>query len=72
MVEVTKEYHLGILFDKLAEIFDFNEDDGIEEYLQSNFIGFLNLSDSEFSVFKIAMEEVRDIPEKKTVDFKNY
>ena len=65
LVEITKEYYLQILFDKLADIFDFNEDDEIEAYLQSNFIGLLNLPDNEFSVFKIAMEEVRDIPEKK-------
>ena len=65
LVEITKEYYLQILFEKLADIFDFNEDDDIETYLQSNFIGLLNLQDNEFSVFKIAMEEVRDIPEKK-------
>lgn len=65
LVEITKEYYLQILFDKLADIFDFDEDDEIEAYLQSNFIGLLNLPDNEFSVFKIAMEEVWDIPEKK-------
>ena len=65
LVEITKEYYLQILFNKLEEVFDFNEDDEIEAYLQSNFIGLLNLPDNEFSVFKIAMEEVRDIPEKK-------
>ena len=65
LVEVTKEYYLKILFNKLEEVFDFNEEDTIEKYLQSNFIGLLNLPDEEFSVFKIAMEEVRDIPEKK-------
>lgn len=65
LVEITKEYYLQILFDKLEEVFDFNEDDEIEAYLQSNFIGLLNLPDNEFSVFKIAMEEVRNIPDKK-------
>ena len=65
LVDVTKEYYLQILVDKLEEIFDFNEDDEIEGYLQSNFIGLLNLSDNDFSIIKVAMEEVRDIPEKK-------
>ena len=46
-------------------IFDFSEDDEIEDYLQSNFIGLLNLSESEFSIIKVAMGEVRDIPERK-------
>ena len=65
LVDITKEYYLQILIDKLKEIFDFNEDDGIEEYLHSNFVGLLNLSDNDFSIIKVAMEEVRDIPEKK-------
>jgi len=47
------------------DIFDFNEEDSIESYLQSNFIGLLNLSDNEFSIIKVAMEEVREVPEKK-------
>lgn len=65
LVEITKEYYLQSLLEKFDEIFDFNEDDGVESYLQSNFVGLLNLSDSDFSIVKVAMEEVRDIPEKK-------
>ena len=65
LVETTKEYYLQIILKKLEEIFDFNEDDEIEEYLKSNFVGLLSCSDKEFSIVKIAMEEVRDIPEKK-------
>ena len=65
LVEITKEYYLEIFLDTLEEIFDFNEDEGIEDYLQSNFEGLLNLSDSDFSIIKVAMEEVRNIPEKK-------
>ena len=65
LVEVTKEYYLQILLDKLGEVFDFNEDDEIEDYLQSNFIGLLNLPESDFSVIKVAMEEVRDGPDTK-------
>ena len=49
----------------MEEIFDFNENDEIEDYLQSNFIGILNLSENDYSIIKLAMEEVRDVPEKK-------
>lgn len=65
LVETTKEYYLQILLRQLEDIFDFNEDDEIDDYFQSNFIGLLSRSDSDFSIVKIAMEEVRDIPEKK-------
>ena len=64
LVEVTKEYYLEIFLEKLEEIFDFNDDE-IEGYLQSNFIGLLNLSEDDFSIIKVAMEEVRDVPERK-------
>ena len=43
LVEITKEYYFNIFLQKLDEIFDFNEDDEIEKYLQSNFIGLLSL-----------------------------
>ncbi len=65
LVEITKEYYLQMLLEKFDEIFDFKDDDEIEGYLQSNFVGLLDLSDNDFSIIKVAMEEVRDIPEKK-------
>lgn len=65
LVEITKEYYLQRFIEKLEEIFDFSDDDEIEDYLQSNFVGLLNLSEEDFSVMKVAMEEVRDIPERK-------
>ncbi|WP_407422547.1 TetR/AcrR family transcriptional regulator [Methanobrevibacter sp.] len=65
LVEITKDYYLQIFLEKLEEIFSFNEDDEIEEYFQGNFMGLLNLSEDDLSIIKVAMEEVRDIPEKK-------
>lgn len=65
LVEITKDYYLQIFLGQLEEIFSFNEDDEIEEYFQSNFKGVLNLSDEDFSIIKVAMEEVRDVPERK-------
>lgn len=65
LVELTKEYYLKILIDTLEEIFDFKEDEGIEEYLKISFFGILNLSDEDFSIIRVAMEEVRENHEKK-------
>lgn len=65
LVETTKEYYLQILLKQLEEIFDFNEDDEIDDYFQKNFIELLDRSDKDFHIVKIALEEVREIPEKK-------
>ncbi len=65
LVETTKEYYLQILLKQLEEIFDFNEDDEIDDYFQKNFIELLDRSDKDFRIVKIALEEVREIPEKK-------
>ncbi len=65
LVEITKDYYLKIFINKLEEIFEFEEDEGIEEYLKISFYGILSLSDEDFSILKVAMEEVREIPEKK-------
>lgn len=67
LIEIVKAYYLQIFMDKLENIFDFNEDDTIEEYLRSNFYELLNLPNEDFNIMKIAMEEVHEIPEKKLI-----
>lgn len=67
LVEVTKDYYLELFIRQLEEIFEFEEDEGIEEYLKISFFGILNLSDEDFSILRVAMEEVREIPEKKNL-----
>ena len=44
---------------------NYNGDEEIKDYLQGAFKGLLNLSDSDFSIIKIAMEDVREIPERR-------
>lgn len=65
LVEVTKEYYLSTFLGMLEDIFDFDDGDEIEGYLQSNFVGLLGLSEEDFRIVKVAMEEVRDVPERK-------
>ena len=50
LVEITKNYYLQLLISKLEEIFEFGEDEGIEEYLKISFFGILSLSDEDFSI----------------------
>ena len=61
LVEITKECYLQRYLDKMEEIFDFDEDFEIEDYLQSNFIGILNLPDEDSSIVRLALEEVREV-----------
>ena len=65
LIETTKEHYMNVLLDKLENNFDFDEDEGIEEYLKISFFGVLNLSEEDFSILKVAMEEVRGDDEKK-------
>lgn len=67
LIEIAKEHHMQIFLNRVEKIFDFDEDEEIEEYLKSNFTELLTLSDQDFSIMKIAMEEVREIPEKKHI-----
>lgn len=64
LVELTKDYYLQLLISKLEEIFEFEEDDDIEEYLKISFFGILSLSEEDLSIIRVAMEEVREDPEK--------
>ena len=67
LIEIVKEHFMQKFLDKINEIFSFDEDEEIDEYLKGNFNELLNLSDEDFSIMKIAMEEVRPIPEKKLI-----
>lgn len=65
LVEITKKYYLQVFINTLEDIFEYTEDEEIDEYLKISFYGILNLSDEDFSIIRVAMEEVRGIPEKK-------
>lgn len=65
LIKTTKEHYMNVLLDKLENNFDFDEDEGIEEYLKSSFNGILNFTEDDFSIIRIAMQEVEDIPDKK-------
>ena len=65
LIDITKNYYFDLLINELNDIFDYFEDESIEEYLKICFFGILNLSDDDFSILKVAMEEVRNISDKK-------
>ena len=65
LVDATKEYYLQKFMDTLVDIFDFTDDVEIGDYLHDNFYELSNLPEKDFSILKIAMEEVHEIPEKK-------
>ena len=65
LVEITKAYHFQILIEKLEEIFEFRQDEEIEEYLRNNFKELINLPEEEFSIIKVALEDVRAVTDKK-------
>lgn len=62
LIEVVKDYYTQYLLVKLDELFEYDEDIEIEEYLKSTYYKVINLSDNEINVVKVAMEEVRDVP----------
>lgn len=65
LIEVVKDYYLNMFIEMLEDIFDFDEDEEMDDYLKNNFIELINLPEEKFSIMKIAMEEVREIPDKK-------
>ena len=67
LVEATKKYHLDKLINKLDEVFDYSEDEDIEVFLRIAFYGILSFSDQDFSIIRVAMEEVRTKDEKRHI-----
>ena len=65
LMEIVKKYYLDLLIGKLEDIFNFEGDEEIDAYLKNSFYGIFNLSDEDFSIIKVSMEEVNEVPEKK-------
>lgn len=65
LLEITKDYYIQKFIEKIENVFDFTGDEEIVEYLEKNFNELLNLSDEDFSIIKVAMEEVGEISDKK-------
>ena len=67
LIEVATEYYVELFIEKLEEIFDFTGEEEIDEYIQKNFQGILNLSESDINLIRVAIEEVRSGSEKKSL-----
>lgn len=65
LIDITKEYYTQMLISKLEDAFDFTGDEKVEEYLQNNFIGLLSLSDDDFGIIKVGMEEAGEASDRK-------
>lgn len=67
LIESTINYYLKIFIKKLEDIFSFNGDEKIGDYLNTTFMQLLNLPDEDFGIVKIAIGEVNYISEKKCI-----
>ena len=65
LIEATKDYYMAKLLSKLEETFDFDEDDSIEEYLKRSFHGIMDFSEEDFSIIRVAMQEIEGSSDKK-------
>lgn len=65
LLVATKDFYMKNLLDKLETAFEYDEDEIIEDYLKNAFYGMLNLTQEDFSIIKVAMQEVKDEPYKK-------
>ncbi len=70
LIEMAKEYFYNHLIEKLNEIFEFTPEISAEEYLTDCFYELVNLTDTELNIFKIGMEEVRNIPSENKLFLK--
>ena len=62
LIELSKDYYCEYLIKNLEDIFEFEKNISVEEYLKTRFEKFVNLTDHELNTIKIGIEEVRDIP----------
>ena len=56
ILESTKKYYLDYFIESLNEIFDFDDEISIEEYLKVTFYEVVNFSDTELNMIKVAFQ----------------
>ena len=65
LIEVTKEYYVNILIERLDSMLEYNEEDTVDDYLEKIYLELVNLPEEDVNIIKVGMEEVRDVPERK-------
>ena len=60
LLKVTKDYYYNSLLEKLNQIFKFEDDEKIDEYLLNSFHKLINLDSDELSIIKVGLREVRE------------
>ena len=61
LINITKEYYADKFIAKLEEIFDFTGDEDVGEYIENNFRKMASMTDSEFAIIKVAIEEQGEV-----------
>ncbi len=62
LLNEVKEVYFQYLLDLLDEIFDYDENISIEDYIKSRFNAVINLSNDEVNIIKIGLQETEIIP----------
>lgn len=62
LIEKVKEHYYSNLLDKLDEIFEYESEISIEDYLTGCFEKVVNLTDQELNIIKVGFEEIREKP----------
>lgn len=64
LVKITIDHYLKIFIDKLEEIFSFNGNEEIGDYLNGIFTKIINLPEEDFNIIKVILGETDEIIEK--------
>lgn len=67
LIDTMKDYYIGQFTTLLESIFAFNEDDSIEDYFQRIFDGFVNTTEEEFNIVKVALAETHEEDDRKNL-----
>ena len=67
---MTKEYYYNSLLEKLNQIFEFRDDEKIDEYLLNSFHKLINLDSNELNIIKVGIREVRENPNEDNMHLK--
>ena len=70
LIEISKKVFVEHFLEQINEIFDYDDNISVNEYLKTSFKNIASLPENDFKIIKVALEEIEGIPFEDSIILK--
>lgn len=70
LIEISKKVFVEHFLEQIDEIFDYDDNISVNEYLKTSFKNIASLPENDFKIIKVALEEIEGIPFEDSIILK--